>query len=557
MIGLVLIAAALQLAGPDAARVAEIAERLPARPAWTGEAFPSNPARARQLLKKPIPDCSDELYLLTTRTGNRTKYQDVYFSRLDMLKTLAGTFLATGDEAMLKRTVELVEAICAERSWTMPAHDLKLTNFHGTKLTIDLGASHRAHALAGVLALLGDRLPAVVREKAMRELERRVFALYRATNRDSGDRKKLGGHGNWWFFGSSNWSAVCHSGVVRAALAALPDRADRAAFVEAAERAMPFFLGGFLDDGYSTEGMGYWNYGFGNFIELAREVKKATGGFVDFAKMPRAKKAMEYGFTYTLDGKSCPVFADGGGGHATERILDWGCELWPDLAPLRTQALPPRTYFPNAQVYIGRTPRLAFGVKGGDNAEMHNHNDLGSWSLLLDGQVVAGDPGGEIYTARTFSKQRYVSDVLNSFGHPVPRVGGELQLGGREARAEVLRTDFADARDVVAIDLSAAYPATRGQKGALVREVTFDRAANAVTVVDRLKVARPVAFESAVVTYRKECPLQATAAGGAWHLEAKDIENPGKPSPHRHAAVFDAPVAEATVSWRFEAPQSL
>ena len=539
--------------GPNAARVAELAEHLPAAPAWTDAPYSTNPKAAKKLPSQPIPDCTDELYLLTTTTGDRDRYQKVYFGRQNLLEKLAGAVLATGDERCLKRTVEVLETICAERCWTMPAHDLKLTNFNGTFLTIDLGASHRALAVAGVLSQLGDRLPADVRAKAMRELERRVFSLYRATNRDSGDEKKFRTHRNWWFLTRNNWNAVCHACVVRAALAVVEDRTDRAAFLEAAERAMAFFLDGFSADGYCSEGMGYWNYGFGNFLYLTESVRKATGGYLDFSRLPRARKAMEYAFGYTLDGRHCPVFADGGGGKANAKLLDIGCRLWPELRALREQKLPPRTLFPDAQVYIGRASRIAFGVKGGNNAEFHNHNDLGSWSLLVDGKVVAGDPSGEIYTARTFSKDRYVSDVLNSYGHPVPKVGGALQLVGAASAARIVRQDFGAARDVVAFDLSEAYPATRGKKEALVREVTFDRAENAVTIVDRLRVAAPLAFESAVITRTPDCPFDMAATGGAFARESKEIRNPGRPSPHRHAVVFGEPVSEATVTWTYRA----
>ena len=220
---------------------------------------------------------------------------------------------------------------------------------------------------------------------------------------------------------------------------------------------------------------------------------------------------------------------------------------------MRKGPLPCRTLFPDAQVYIGRAKRVSFGVKGGDNAELHNHNDIGSWTLYLDGEEVAGDPGGEIYTARTFSKDRYVSDVLNSYGHPVPRVGGELQLTGAASKAEIVRRDFTADRDVFALDISSAYPATRGKKGALVREVVFDRAAESVTVTDRLRVASPVAFESAVVSYSDACPLVPTATSATWHREEKAIENPGKRTAHRFAVVFDAPVANADVIWSFKA----
>lgn len=132
-------------------------------------------------------------------------------------------------------------------------------------------------------------------------------------------------------------------------------------------------------------------------------------------------------------------------------------------------------------------------------------------------------------------------------------IGGELQLTGGESRAEIIRRDFANDRDVFAIDISSAYPATRGKSRALVREVVFDRSAESVTITDRLKVASPVAFESAVVSYGKTCPLVPAVDGGAWHREEKSIENPGRRTANRFAVAFDGPVAEACVAWSFKA----
>ena len=328
--------------GPDAGRVAEIAKFLPERPAWTEPLSVANPKKARELLAQPIPDCADELYLLTTKTGNRSTYQKVYFGRQTMLRELCAAERVEGKGTYLARIAELLEAFCAMRSWVMPAHDLKLVNFNGTGITVDLGSSGIAFLMSEVLEEVGDKLPPELRARVRSETERRVFAPYRAANAVSGiagtDFKS-----NWWFFRRSNWNAVCHANVVRAALAAVEDRADRAAFVEAAERAQLFFLESFLPDGYCTEGGSYWNYGFGHFLMLCRAVKAATGGKVDFTRMPRAKEAMLYGFRYRICGDICPVFADGGDGAPSRNLLELGVEFWPEMKPMLSDRLPPRT----------------------------------------------------------------------------------------------------------------------------------------------------------------------------------------------------------------------
>ena len=265
------------------------------------------------------------------------------------------------------------------------------------------------------------------------------------------------------------------------------------------------------------------------------------------------------------------MFADGGGGAPSANNLKLGRELFAEtlnsqLLTLNSQ-LPPRTCFPVAQVYIMRSKRIAFGVKGGNNAELHNHNDIGSWTIMLDGVEMAGDPGGEIYTARTFSAKRYESDVLNSYGHPVPLVDGVKQGTGAKFAAKVLSSAFSDACDTVTYDIKGAYPATSNALRSLVRSVSFDRVAACVTVRDTFSFATPGAFESPIVTYAKVAKeadgrsllLSKSAArmkvtfeveGGEWELVEKSIENPGRPSPLRLAVRFRAPVKEGAVVWR-------
>jgi hypothetical protein len=48
----------------------------------------------------------------------------------------------------------------------------------------------------------------------------------------------------------------------------------------------------------------------------------------------------------------------------------------------------------------------------------------------LGDRPVLLEPGVETYTARTFSRRRYESQLLSSFGHPVPVVAVKLQRTG-------------------------------------------------------------------------------------------------------------------------------
>ena len=90
--------------------------------------------------------------------------------------------------------------------------------------------------------------------------------------------------------------------------------------------------------------------------------------------------------------------------------------------------------------------QMGVAIKGGNNNEHHNHNDVGSYVVGVAGHAYVLDPGGEVYTRRTFSRERYVSPMLNSYGHPVPVVAGQRQTTGRQSAARVLDAAFTDAQ---------------------------------------------------------------------------------------------------------------
>ena len=197
---------------------------------------------------------------------------------------------------------------------------------------------------------------------------------------------------------------------------------------------------------------------------------------------------------------------------------------------------------------------LSVAVKGGNNGEHHNHNDVGTYYLVSGGKLVSGDPGGEQYTARTFSPRRYESKVLSSYAQPVPVVGGHLQSAGAKFAAKVLETDFSDVRDKVVLDISGAYEVKSLKL--LVRTFVFDREAKTFTVSDRVEFSEPTDFEEVYTTFKgvrfgEAIVDVAVSAGGETVQAVEHIDNPDRLSPDRHSVRFAAPVTEAEVSISF------
>ena len=603
--------AAMAAAKLDEARLAEIAAVLPETPRADGAPASDRSKwdplaatkegkttirNAERISGEPVPDTPDDLYLEFSRNGNRSNYQKCYFRRKANFVWLYVGECLERKGRFIPKIVEYMDAFCAMKSWTLPAHDGKLTCFNGDP-HVDLCSAALSRDLAFCLSWLGDAIPAETRAKVFSEIDRRTFQPHLAHARGEHTRRE-----HWWFHGGNNWNSVCNCCVVRAALAIVPDRRLRAEFVLHAEGSVPYALAGYNNDGYCSEGMGYWNYGYGHHLEMGLSLRAATGGKVDLFANPKTKTVMEYAYGFQLQNGRSPHFADGGG-NPSPVLLALGRQIWPDLvstAALKSpvfgfgtaqfslrafgqepppcaptmDVLPARTWFPDAQVLISRYAQkrekglqMSVAIKGGHNAELHNHNDVGSYTVMIDGVEMCGDPGGEVYTRRTFSKDRYVSKVLNSYAHPVPVVGGKLQKGGRTAAAKVLKTEFTDVQDKIVLDYTAAYdvPALKS----LVRTMTFNRVKRTVTITDSVAFSEPTAFEVPVVTYRdhdknpdalrftfkkpagrRTMSLDvSSSAPVAYNME--EVENPGKPSPRRLAFSFEKPILEGTLTTTF------
>ncbi len=531
----------------DQARVKEIAVMLSEKPAGFGvpiterdawkrlaqnDSFKSVISEAERLLKERIPDQPDELFLDFSQTGNRTRWQRVSGRRRGRISTLVLAECMENKSRFLPAFEEIVRAICSERTWVMPAHDRGLTNFKGTNIDIDLGSSTLAWSLATADYLLAEKQHPDVRRLIRDNLEQRIFKPY--TDMAQGKRTK-----NWWMTTTNNWNAVCLGGVTGSAVTVIESPQRRAFFIAAAEEYSKNFLKGFTADGYCSEGLGYWNYGFGYYIMLSETIYQATGSKVDLLQHPKIKQVATFGSNIEILNGVYPAFADCSvrakpGSrlmYFLSRRFGLGLRSWEQIDPIssggglynsmmysfpnsatRTPPAPTaskgpgiRSWFDNAGVLIcrpssGSSSRLAVALKGGHNSEHHNHNDVGSFIVVLGDKPLLLDPGGEVYTSRTFSSKRYVSNVLNSYGHPVPIVAGKLQRTGSRARGQVMSKNFTDSTDTLVLDISSAYDVPELKK--LERKYVYSRIGfGSLQVTDEVAFSRACEFGTALITF--------------------------------------------------------
>ena len=266
------------------------------------------------------------------------------------------------------------------------------------------------------------------------------------------------------------------------------DRARQAFFNIFAEKIIgASFLDGFADDGICTEGCGYWAYGVSFFVQFADMFKTFTEGRVDLFKVEKIRAIATFPQKMFLSGKASVSFADGnrslrytfgvmhrlkseyprdvliyspqygsydiGCGRLSIRLFAaiWHVDEYYNNPADSTACF--EEYAANACWLTKRTVKYGFAAKAGHNAEMHNHNDVGSFIFAKGGRQLLMDVGSGKYTRQYFSSERYEIFEPSSRSHSVPIINGEYQFVGKEAAA----VDVVYENGRFSMDIAGAY----------------------------------------------------------------------------------------------------
>lgn len=492
-------------------------------------------AKARELMEAGFPDYTDAAYIDCLETEDVTNINRI----LPVVRERQSVFLlaeATFDAGeFLAEIAADFRRVAQVSSWVHPNNDLERRILNGDTVEIDLVTAHYAAHYAHTVYILGPRLDASLLDDIRTEVNLRAFAPLR-------QRLETGHDVYWWVDVTHNWNAVNLACMVQAAAALLP-AAERAWWFAAGEMLVKNFRESFHNDGFCTEGVGYWTYGVSHYIFISEMFRLGTGGIVDLFDEPKMSRVALYPERVEIEPGLFPTYADcrigtqpafwarywldnrKGASTATSQPMTDAPDplvserlaylaqaiLWmfhtidPHQPRATKRPVGLRNWFEDSSLLIARpgpqtTRRISATLLGGHNGVNHNHNDLGTFTILLDGRALIVDPGMETYSFRTFSAQRYDSQLLNSYGHPVPRVAGQLQEAGLEWRTSVVETEFTDDTDRVVFDLRRAYdvPTLR----LLEREFIYDRrGAGRVTVIDRVEFSEPEEFESALISF--------------------------------------------------------
>jgi hypothetical protein len=509
---------------PRGAAVAEVRARI-------GEAAVAQLLAAAEAdVSAPIPALPAELYLEFLRNGSREGYEDAQRRRRNMLYRLTLAEWLEGRGRFTSAIENVAFARLEETNWAWPAHARTLD--FPDRPTVDLAAAMTGLDLAELDYLLGDTLSAPLRARLRSETDRRTITPFLTRN------------DHWWLHTTpakqvNNWTAVCVAGVVGAACYFETNLDRLAEIITRGLHSLADYLETFDSQGGSSEGPDYWSYGFGNFVVLAHLLAERTGGAIDLLNDPQVRDIAQFPVRTVLtqglwasfsDSDSNPSFHPGLLSHLANRLglpaltelgmrNDFTVDHFNQFVwPLRQYAWP----LPDSDVAFGGTAHdwygdmawmisrldpadpgsLRLAVKGGHNDEMHNQNDVGSLIVVNKGRVVLTDPGRGRYSKAYFGPERYQNIMASSRGHSVPVVNGHEQAEGAERAACVVEHSHGAERDLLSIDMAAAYPAEAGLTE-LRRSVALDRQApgGKVTLSDGYAFANGGGdFQSVLVT---------------------------------------------------------
>jgi len=449
------------------------------------------------------PNISAVDFLDFTRTGNRIRYEDKFFSKRLALNALVLAECVENEGRFLDDIINGIFSICEESAWQLPAHNTYIRDTpqlplpDSTAPVLDLFACETGAILATVFYLLGSKLDKIspfITKRISYELEHRIYKPY------------LNCH--FWWMGNgkepmNNWTIWCTQNVLLSVFLVENNISLHEKVIQKACKSIDYFLDEYGDDGCCDEGAQYYRHSglcLFNSMEILNAI--TNNHFSNLYKETKIKNMASYIMNvhiddiYYLNFADCSPIAGRAGvreflfatqtsnqnmmSFAAKEFIAGGMETL--LLPkennlyyrlqnaftikeitsyaenIATAVSYSDIFYPSTGIFITRDESLYLAVKGGDNDDSHNHNDTGSFTVYKNGQPLLIDIGVENYTKKTFSPQRYEIWTMQSAYHNLPTVNGIMQKDGAVYKACDVSYSFSDSVSKIQMDIAKAYP---------------------------------------------------------------------------------------------------
>ncbi len=445
------------------------------------------------------------VFLEYVRNGNRSNYQGVSFNRRSKLAELVLGECMEGRGRFMDDVLNGIWTICEETYWGVPAHLSLQQKGNGlpdvTEPTVDLFAAETGMLLSWTYYLLGDQLDSIsplINERILYEVNRRILDV----NLERDDFWWMGLKGNK----VNNWNPWVCSNWLTSVLILEQNPERRIQSVHKILRCLDQFLNHYPEDGGCDEGPNYWGRAAASLYDCLELLNCASKGEIDVFDKPLIREMGRYIYRTFINDRYFINFADAsaivsidpslvyryGKSIRDETMMSFGSymagkqnlgqnyikgsigRVLPTLfvldelnntepaAPFFRDFWLPGLQVMGARSYEGSAKGLYLAAKGGHNAESHNHNDVGSFIVYIDGFPAIIDVGVETYTAKTFSNRRYEIWTMQSAYHNLPTINGIMQKEGEKYNAKDVHYQNNEKKTIFSLDIANAYPEEAG-----------------------------------------------------------------------------------------------
>ena len=427
-------------------------------------------------------------------SGNRVNYERMCFEKRRQLAALVMAEIVEGKRRFLSDIIDGMGSFCEETWWGIPAHyahKVPLTEDQ----TVDLFNAETASLIVWTRYMLEhqfSRFSPDLCQRIDREIERRILIPAVTTN-------------YWWKKAGMNWNPWICSNWLACVLICEKDEARKAEALRQIRAATQAFIDAYPEDGGCDEGPGYWDRAAASMFEVMRLLPEASGMFGDSDKI---RNMAAYAYKTYIGNDYCVNFADAHENKAVQQVnivypfgrwlgdktmREFGAYLGRQKGVLDNPAAlydksgnfptlgrelfflrhirdfigeTPRepqlkdVWLGNLQIMTARRQNLFVAMKGGNNGESHNHNDVGSFIVYALSPLTSNlsplfiDPGVGEYTSKTFSKDRYDIWTMQSGYHNLPQINGIDQKDGKRYAAKIV--SHKDGQ--LTLDIAGAYP---------------------------------------------------------------------------------------------------
>ena len=447
-----------------------------------------------QYLSKPWTMLPWTIFAENKQTGNRVNYEAICFEKRRQMAAIVMAEIMEGKGRFMGDIIDGMGSFCEETWWGIPAHYPKAIPLSEWQ-EVDLFNAETASLIVWTRYMLEKQFDAFspdLCQRIDREIERRI--LQPAVERDY-----------WWKTAGMNWNPWICSNWLACILICEKDETRKATAIAQIKKATQAFIDAYPEDGGCDEGPGYWDRAAASMFEIMR--------LLDFGTVDQKVQRMaSYAYKTYIGNDYCVCFADAHENKAVQQVnIVYPFGLWLNDQTMREfgaylgrqkgvltnpaalydksgnfptlgrelfflrhirdfiaeqpcEPLLKDVWLPDLQIMTTRRGNLYVAMKGGNNGESHNHNDVGSF--IVYGSQESGvrskeqlsplfiDPAVGEYTAKTFSDDRYSIWTMQSQYHNLPQINGIDQKDGKEYAAKVV--SHKDGQ--LTLDIAGAYP---------------------------------------------------------------------------------------------------